>query len=162
MAKISAPAAWPRMLISSGWLNGIMVQNGRPPAGRRAAIRMTLSLRDGLLPYEEPHHSHSYQDQGESADDGRAGGQIDLQRKVDTQCRDQRAHGPAYGQSSADPIGKEHGAYRGHDQVAEHQQDAGDGDRGRDHEAERGVEQEVPEANIDAFFFGGFGVHRDE
>ena len=58
-------------------------------------------------------------------------------------------------------FGIQHGGNRRHDQVAEHQQHAGNRHRRGDDEAERGVEEEVPEPDRDALGFGAVRVHRD-
>ena len=55
------------------------------------------------------------------------------------------AHRPADRQARADAVGEQHRRHRRHDQIAEHQQHAGDRDRAGDDEAERGVEQEIPQ-----------------
>src|SRR5215813_5787243 len=79
-----------------------------------------------------------------------AGGSIHLHAEVTTERRNERAHSPADCQARADAIRKEHRAYRRHDEVAENEQNASDGDRRGDDEAEGGVEQEVPETDVEA------------
>src|SRR2546422_1027194 len=79
---------------------------------------------------------HQREDAAKSAHNGRAGRQVQENGKVNSQGRNQRSHRPPDGQPPADPVGKQHGAHRGDDQVAENKQDSRDGHRGGDDKAE--------------------------
>ncbi len=88
---------------------------------------------------------------------GRSSGE----RQIHAERRHDRPHRPADRQPLADAIGVQHRGNRRHDEVAEHQQHAGNRHRRGDHEAERRVEQEVPEPDRDPFGLRPFGIHRD-
>ncbi len=91
---------------------------------------------------------HQDQHEPEGAHDRGAGRQIELQRQPDAERRHDGAHRPADRQPRADVLGVQHRRDRRDDQVAEHQQHAGDRDRRRHDEAERGIEQEVPQPDV--------------
>src|SRR5262245_38651398 len=98
----------------------------------------------------EVEQEHRYENCAKRNNDRGAGGSIDLPAGVTTERRNKRAHSPADCQARADAIRKEHRAYRRHDEVAENEKNASDGDRRGDDEAEGGVEQEVPETDVEA------------
>src|SRR5215469_12657886 len=105
---------------------------------------------------------HQDQDPSEGADDGGAGWGVQANREIDPQGGDQGAHGPANGEPGADAVGKQHSADGGNDQVAEHQQHAGDR-HGRGHdETEGSVKKEVPEPDVDSLPLGLGGVGRNQ
>src|SRR5262249_10942693 len=93
---------------------------------------------------------HGHENCAKRNNDRGAGGSINLHAKVTTERRNKRAHSPADCQARADAIRKEHRAYRRHDEVAENEKNASDGDRRGDDEAEGGVEQEVRETAVEA------------
>src|ERR1051326_4960526 len=107
---------------------------------------------------EQRHHDEH---EAKGANDGRAGGEVDFQRQVDAERRDQGAHSPADRQAGADAFGVQHGAYRGNDQVAEHQQHAGNRNGRRDDEPERSIEKKIPEAYGVTVVSGMAVVERD-
>ena len=72
----------------------------RPRSGRRSESRGSSSIHHS--PHQGPAYGHQDQDDAERADDGSSGRQVDLERQIDSQRRDQRAHGPADGQARAD------------------------------------------------------------
>src|SRR5262252_606909 len=99
---------------------------------------------------DEVEQEHGHENCAERNNDRGAGGSIELHAEVTTERRNKRAHSPADCQAPADAIRKKHRAYRRHDEVAENEKNAGDGDRRGDDEAEGGVEQEVPETDVEA------------
>src|SRR5262245_33344684 len=99
---------------------------------------------------DEMEQQHGQENCAKRNNDRGAGGSIDLHAEVTTERRNKRAHSPADCQSRADAIRKEHRAYGRHDEVAENEKNASDGDRRGDDEAEGGVEQEVPETDVEA------------
>ena len=109
--------------------------------------------------HDQVQEEHQHQDAAEGDHNGGTSGCVELHTEVTAERRNQRAHGPADCQTPADAVGKEHGANAGNDQVAEHQQHAGDGHRRGHHKAERSVEEEVPEAHVEALLFGFVMVH---
>src|SRR5438132_3683546 len=72
-------------------------------------------------PHETARYCHQDQNQAESADDGGARRKINFKGKINTNPRNQRAHGPANSQPRANPFRIQHGADRGHDQITENQ-----------------------------------------
>src|SRR5262249_48318086 len=99
---------------------------------------------------DEVEQEHGYENCAKSHHDRGAGGSVELHAQITTERRNKCAHRPADCQARADAIRKEHRAYRRHDEVAENEKNAGDGDRRGDDEAEGGVEQEVPETDVEA------------
>src|SRR5215813_1904509 len=99
---------------------------------------------------DEVEQEHGHENCAKRNNDRGAGGGIELHAEVTTERRNKRAHSPADCQARADAIRKEHRAYRRHDEVAENEQNASDGDRRGDDEAEGGVEQEVPKTDVEA------------
>src|SRR5215475_10927856 len=111
---------------------------------------------------DEVKQEHGHENCAKRNNDRGAGGSIDLHAEVTTERRNKRAHSPADCQARADAIRKEHRAYRRHDEVAENKKNAGDGDRRGDDETEGGVEQEVPETDVEAEPYGFVMIDGDE
>src|SRR5215475_15455301 len=99
---------------------------------------------------DEVEQEHGHENCAKRNNDRGAGWSIHLHAQVTTERRNKRAHSPADCQARADAIRKEHRAYGRHDEVAENEKNASDGDRRCDDEAEGGVEQEVPETDVEA------------
>src|SRR5438270_139673 len=121
-------------------------------------------MRFVAMKKQQVDEEHQDQNPSEGADDGGAGWGVEADREVDPQGGDQGAHGPANGEPGADAVGKQHGADGGNDQVAEHQQHAGDR-HGRGHdETEGSVKKEVPEPDVDSLplGFGGVGGNQEK
>src|SRR5579864_1241211 len=119
-------------------------------------------MRFVAMKKQQVDEEHQDQDPSEGTDDGGAGGGVEENREVDSQGGDQGAHGPADGQTRADAVGKQHGADGRNDQVAEHQQHAGDRHRRGHDETEGSVKEEVPEADVDSLSLGLGGVGRNQ
>src|SRR5215475_437974 len=93
---------------------------------------------------------HDDEDGAEGNHDGGTGRRIDDDAEIAAESGDEGAHGPANGEARADAVSEEHGANAGDDEIAENEQDAGDG-HGRGHdEAEGSVKEEIPEAHVEA------------
>src|SRR5713226_1119500 len=102
------------------------------------------------------------QRQAEGADDRRPRGQIENGGGGDAENAHERAEAPA-DQEFAPYRGAEHDpGERVHDQVREHEQHAGDADRAGHDDAERRVEEEVPQPHPPALAERRGGVRRDE
>src|SRR6266851_7833709 len=110
----------------------------------------------------EMQQKHNDEDAAKRDDDGGAGRRVKLDAQIDAQRGDQRAHSPADGEAGTDAVGKEHGADAGDDEIAEDEQYASDGHRRSDNKSERGVEEKVPEADVEAGLLGLVVVHGDE
>src|SRR6202011_507954 len=76
-----------------------------------------------------------------------AGGEITLDRGVDSADASQQRNSPADQQPHRNPARQGDGADSGHDQVTEDEQDAGDADKNRHDDAEGGVEEKIPPAH---------------
>src|SRR6266851_4295266 len=110
----------------------------------------------------EMQQKHNDEDAAKRDDDGGAGRRVKLDAQIDAQRGDQRAHSPADGEAGTDAVGKEHGANAGDDEIAEDEQYASDGHRRSDNKSERGVEEKIPEAHVEAGLLGLIVVHGDE
>src|SRR5262245_2532013 len=119
------------------------------------------SRRRPFAPEDRLQDRHRDQHEAERADHGRARRQVELDREVDAERRDHGSHGPADRQPVADPPRVEHRGDGRHDQVAEDEEHPRDRDGRGYHEAERGVEEEVPEAHVEARHLGLPVVERD-
>ena len=75
--------------------------------------------------------------------------------------RDEDPHDPAQRETRANRPRIQHRPHRRHDQIAEHQQHPGNRHRPGDHEAERRIEQEIPEAHGNAARRGPPGINGD-
>src|SRR5229473_348979 len=134
----------------------------------RTAQLAVGGLRPRQLPRVAPmmdnqvEEEHQNQHASERADDRGARGEVQPYGKIDAQRGYQRAHGPADRQARPDAVGEEHGSHRGHNQVAEHHQHPGDAHGPRHHEAERSVEEKIPEADGESLGFGGLRVGGDQ
>src|SRR5216684_8251306 len=111
---------------------------------------------------DEMQQKHNDEDAAKRDDDGGAGRSVKLYAEINAQRGDQGAHGPADSEAGTDAVGKEHGADAGDDEIAEDEQDAGDGHRRSDDESKRGVEEKIPEAHVEAGLLGLIVVHGDE
>src|SRR5260370_36787394 len=110
---------------------------------------------------DEVHKEHQHQDATESDHDGGASGRIENHTEITAERGDERAHGPADGEARANAVREKHGANAGNDQVTEDQQHTGDGHGRRHNKTKRSVEEEVPEADVEARLFGLTVVHGD-
>src|SRR5438093_4893242 len=116
----------------------------------------------GRPPGELDPGAQSEQSEAERADDGGPGGKIERRRRHHGPDADERPERPADGEAGADAVRQDDAGQSGHDEVREHQQDAGDPHRGGHDDAERGGEKEVPPSDAPALTIGGAGVRRDE
>src|SRR6266851_1577849 len=107
------------------------------------------------------HKEHQHEYAAEGNDDGGAGGRIQNHTEITAQGGDECSHGPADGEARADAVRKEHGADAGDDEIAENQQDAGDGDGRSHYKTERSVEEKIPEADVEAGLLSFCVIHGD-
>src|SRR5216684_30547 len=127
--------------------------------GGDAAFQFTggaAVVQDGMQ------QKHNDEDAAKRDDDGGAGGRVELDAEIDAQRGNQGAHSPADSKARTDAVGKKHGTDARHNQVAEDEQDSGNGHRRSDDKSKRGVEEKIPEAHVEAGLLGLIVVHGDE
>src|SRR2546426_12393209 len=86
---------------------------------------------------------------------------MELWGEIYSQRRYHCPHGPADSEPPADSIGIQHRGDGRHDEIAEHQKDACNSDRGGYDETEGSVKEKIPDFNRDSFGFGLLRIQRN-